>query len=154
MVLEGSGTGMRTLLRWLLLGLGFLSVGLGVVGIFVPVLPTTPFLLLAAFCFARSSDRFLHWLLNNRWFGSYVRNYREQRGMALRDKVLTILALWTGIGVSGFLAVPSLWGRVGLLLVAAAVTVHLTRIHTLRPTPAVTSPEPGRLASPVPVDND
>jgi uncharacterized protein len=152
--MEGLAKRMRTLLRWLLLGLGILSVGLGVVGIFVPVLPTTPFLLLAAFCFARSSDRFLHWLLNNRWFGAYVRNYREQRGMALRDKVLTILALWMGIGVSGFLAVPSLGGRVALLLVAAAVTVHLTRIRTLRPTPVMPSPEPGRPTSPVPVDND
>ncbi len=145
---------MRTLLRWLLLGLGVLSVGLGVVGIFVPVLPTTPFLLLAAFCFARSSDRFLRWLLDNRWFGSYVRNYREQRGMALRDKVLTILALWMGIGVSGFLAVPSLWGRGGLLLIAAAVTIHLTRIRTLRPAYDLPFQDSGQLAPPLPFDND
>ena len=70
---------------------------------FVPVLPTTPFLLLAAICYARSSERFYHWLLNNRWFGEYLKNYREGRGIPLREKTLTVLALWLTIGFTTLL---------------------------------------------------
>ena len=145
---------MHPLLRWLLLGLGTLSVALGIVGVFVPVLPTTPFLLLAAFCYARSSDRLLHWLLNNRWFGVYLRNYREGRGMAARDKILTLLALWLAIGVSAIAAVPSLWGRLGLLLVASAVTLHLSRIRSLHPESEAKTQEPAGTPAPFPVDHD
>jgi hypothetical protein len=64
--------------------------GLGILGIFLPLLPTTPFLLLAAACYARSSERFYNWLLNNRWFGHYIRNYLEGKGVPLRVKVLSI----------------------------------------------------------------
>ncbi len=72
---------MNRIIRTLLIVCGTLCVGLAVVGIFVPILPTTPFLLLAAVCYARSSQRFLAWLLTNRWFGSYIKNYREGRGI-------------------------------------------------------------------------
>jgi len=73
-------------------------VALAVLGLFLPVLPTTPFLLLAAVCYARSSERFYHWLMTNRWFGEYIRNYREGRGIPLKQKVLTISLLWVTIG--------------------------------------------------------
>ena len=102
---------MRSLLRPLLLVLGTLFVILGVVGMFLPILPTTPFLLLAAACYARSSDRFLHWLLNNRLFGAYVRNYREGRGMPRSTKILTLVALWLTLGMSAAFATSALWLR-------------------------------------------
>lgn len=124
---------MSRLVRFLLIGFGALCVALGVVGIFVPILPTTPFLLLAAFFFARSSQRFLNWLLTNRWFGAYIRNYREGRGIPRREKVLTILALWLTIAFSALYAVPVWWGRLLLLAVAVGVTVHLVRIRTFKP---------------------
>ena len=74
---------MNKVFRSLLLIVGTLSAVLGTLGIFVPILPTTPFLLLAAYCYARSSERFYQRLLANRWFGEYIRNYREVGGVAL-----------------------------------------------------------------------
>lgn len=111
--------------------LGMISVGLGLLGIFLPLLPTTPFLLLAAFFFARSSPRFYSWLLNNRWFGGYVRNYREKRGIPLRIKALAIASLWMTITMSVIWATDLLAIRVFLLAVASAVTWHLLTIKTL-----------------------
>lgn len=117
------------------IALGSLFVLLGLIGILIPVLPTTPFLLLAAYFYARSSDRALHWLLTNRWFGGYIRNYREGRGMSLRDKVITIFSLWATIAFTGVFLVDNLWVRLLLAVVAAGVTTHLVRINTYRPEP-------------------
>jgi hypothetical protein len=122
-------------LRYLLIGLGFLSVGLAVIGTFLPILPTTPFLLLAAFLFGRSSPRFYTWLHANRWFGANLTNYRAGRGLPLREKVLTLCALWVAILLSVTLALSNWWARVGLLIIATAVTVHLLRIPTYRNPP-------------------
>jgi uncharacterized membrane protein YbaN (DUF454 family) len=119
----------RRWLRWLLAAAGFLFVGLGVVGAFLPLLPTTPFLLLAAACFARSSERFYKWLVGNRWFGVYVRDYREGRGIPVRIKVVTIGALWVVICLSAAFAVSNLIVRIILLLIAAGVTVHILSIR-------------------------
>ena len=106
---------------------------LGVVGMILPVLPTTPFLLLAAVCYAHSSPRFYHWLLNNRWFGEYIRNYREGNGMPLRQKIITIGLLWLTIGLSVVYAVSLWWVRLILLGIAVGVTTHLVSIKTSPP---------------------
>jgi uncharacterized membrane protein YbaN (DUF454 family) len=119
----------RRWIRWLLVAAGFLFVGLGVVGVFLPLLPTTPFLLLAAACFARSSERFYRWLLGNRWFGVYVRDYREGKGIPVRIKVVTVGALWVVIGLSAAFAVSSLVVRIILFIIAAAVTAHILSIR-------------------------
>lgn len=119
--------------RVLWIGAGTLCVALGLVGILIPVLPTTPFLLLAAVCYGRSSPRFLHWLLTNRWFGAYIRNYREGRGLPRREKWLTILALWLTIGVSALYLVSQWWLRLALIAIALGVTIHLTRIKRAEP---------------------
>ncbi len=124
---------MQRLSRYLLTAAGLLAVALGVVGIFLPILPTTPFLLLAAFLFARSSDRFYSWLHENRWFGTYLTNYREGHGLPAREKAMTIIALWLTIGLSATFALSSWWPRVGLTAIALAVTIHLLRIPTFRP---------------------
>jgi uncharacterized protein len=112
---------------------GIICVILAFIGIFLPVLPTTPFLLLAAFFFARSSDRFLHWLLTNRWFGPYIRNYREGKGMTARNKAFTLTMLWISIGIAAIYAVSALWLRVILFGIASGVTFHLARINTYHP---------------------
>lgn len=112
---------------------GHLSLGLGVAGVFVPLLPTTPFLLLAAFCFARSSERWLRWLMHHRILGSYLRNYREGLAMTRWHKTLTLLLLWTGLGVSAALGVHSLWARLVLVTVGAGVTLHVLWIRTAPP---------------------
>jgi uncharacterized membrane protein YbaN (DUF454 family) len=122
----------RNLKRRLLVVAGVASVVVGVVGIFVPVLPTTPFLLLAAFCFVRSSERLNHWLLHNRILGEYVRNYIEKRGMPLRLKIATILLLWVSISLSITFGVHHIALRSLLVLVAIGVTTHILLIKTTK----------------------
>jgi uncharacterized membrane protein YbaN (DUF454 family) len=119
----------RKRFRRLFVAAGLVFVGLGVVGAFLPLLPTTPFLLLAAACFARSSERFYNWLVNNKWFGVYVRDYREGRRIPVRIKVVTIGALWVAIGLSGAFAVSNLIVRIVLLVIAAGVTAHILSIR-------------------------
>jgi hypothetical protein len=119
--------------RIVLIACGLLCVGLAGAGIFLPVLPTTPLLLLAAVCFARSSQRFHHWLLTNRLFGSYIRNYREGRGIALAHKVVALVLLWTTIGYSAGFVVSLWWVKVLLVGIAVGVTLHLLRAKTYRP---------------------
>jgi len=118
--------------RGLLIVAGIVAVGLGIVGVFVPVMPTTPFLLLAAACFVRSSNRLHHWLLGNRVFGDYIRRYREGSGIPLASKVVTLALLWGTLAASALLAVPSRlwWVRLLLLAVGIGVTIHIARIKT------------------------
>jgi len=114
--------------RRLLIGAGTLCTGLGVIGIFVPILPTTPFLLLAAACYMRSSERSYQWLINNRIFGAYIRNYIEGRGMPIRVKIFTILLLWLTIGLSITFGVQNIVVRIVLICLAIGVTVHICLI--------------------------
>jgi uncharacterized membrane protein YbaN (DUF454 family) len=118
----------RLLKRRLLIGAGTLATGLGIIGVFIPILPTTPFLLLAAACYMRSSERFYQWLINNRIFGAYVRNYIEGKGMPIRIKIFTILLLWLAIGLSITFGVQNIVIRIVLICVAIGVTVHIVLI--------------------------
>lgn len=121
----------RRLRGCLLVAAGCIAVALGAVGIFLPLLPTTPFLLLAAACFLRSSDRLYAWLITHRWLGGYIRNYREHRAITLRAKVLTLALLWLTIGYSAVWVVSALALRVLLLAIALGVTIHILRLRTL-----------------------
>jgi len=114
--------------RRLLIGAGTLSTGIGIIGAFIPILPTTPFLLLAAACYTRSSERFYQGLINNRIFGAYVRNYIEGRGMPIRMKILTILLLWLTIGLSIIFGVQNIVVRIVLICIAVGVTAHISLI--------------------------
>jgi len=116
---------MKRLARFLLVGGGTISVALGIAGVFLPLLPTTPFLLLAAALYSRSSERFHTWLLSNRWFGEYIRRYSERRSMTRRHKGFTLALLWTVLGVSAAFIVSDWWARLLLGIVAVGVTVHL-----------------------------
>jgi uncharacterized membrane protein YbaN (DUF454 family) len=133
---------VKRLTRYLLIAAGTLAVVLAILGIFLPILPTTPFLLLAAFLYARSSDRFLNWLLTNRVFGAYIDNYRRGLGVPRREKILTITALWLTISFSAFYVVQVVWLKVLLGLIATGVTIHLARIPTYRRTPPFPTPKP------------
>jgi uncharacterized protein len=119
--------------RWMLIGAGMICVGLGALGIVLPGLPTTPFLLVAVYCFARSSEHFHSWLVHHRWFGSYVRNFEEGRGMTRRAKAGTLLIMWLTIGTTIIFLVPVRWGQVGMFLTAVAVTTYLLRLPTPQP---------------------
>lgn len=115
-------------LRVLLITLGIFFICLGFIGIFIPVLPTTPFVLLSAALFARSSDRFYRWLMENRLFGKYIKDYRQGKGVPIKVKTGAIIILWITIGLSIFFAVDILWVRILLAAVAAGVTVHIAAI--------------------------
>lgn len=132
MLIGKQGKARRTCIRIFLIVAGTNFVVLGVVGIFVPLLPTTPFLLLAAACYARSSPRCHKWLLNNRWFGQYIRNYLENKGCTLKVKRLALTFLWTAIGFSILFAVQSFGIRLLLVLIAIGVSVHILRLQTLK----------------------
>ena len=86
--------------RKLLLWCGHLMLALGLIGVLLPILPTTPFLLLAAACYSRSSNRFYHWLLNNKYFGSYIRQWRHEQCIPVRAKVFAIATLVVTMGIS------------------------------------------------------
>jgi hypothetical protein len=111
---------------------GHVFVGLGVIGAILPLMPTTVFLLLAATCYAHSSPRFYNWLLHNKYFGSYIKNYKENRGTPLSVKITSIAILWITILISIYsTAMP--WYVIALLIaIAVAVTIHLIRIKTLK----------------------
>lgn len=122
----------RSLKQTLLVVLGSLSLGLGLLGVVLPLLPTTPFVLLAAALYLRSSPRLHRWLLSHPRLGPYIDNYQRGRGIPLGSKVTAIALLWLSIGSSVIWVVshPALRGL--LLLIAAGVTVHLLRLPTLR----------------------
>lgn len=110
---------------------GGLLVGLGVLGMFLPLLPTTIFLLGAAACFGKSSPGAYRWLTTNRVFGRHLREYREERGATLGTKVFSISSLWIGITAAVYLVRDMPWLEVVLIAIAMAVTVHLLSLRTI-----------------------
>lgn len=120
-------------MRIFLATLGTLALVLGIIGIFVPLLPTTPFLLLAAALWVRSSPRLYAWLLTHRIFGRYIRNYRENRAIPLRAKVVSLLLMWTTMLYCIVALLGAWWWmQVALLIVAVGVTWHILSFATLR----------------------
>lgn len=124
----------HTIIRWLWIIAGSISLTLGIIGIFLPLLPTTPFLFLTAACYARGSSRLHNWLLNNKLFGKYIRNYREGKGIPARSKVLALTLLWLTIGYSIFYVIPILIVKIILLTIAILVSIYIMSLPTLRTT--------------------
>ena len=122
----------KRVLRGILVIAGTLFTGLGLLGIFLPLLPTTPFLLLAAACYARSSQRFHCWLLGNKWFGDYIKNYEQGNGIPLKAKVMMISLLWVSTILSTTLIVNVFFIQSVLVLIAIGVTIYLSSIRTLK----------------------
>ncbi len=131
MLANKQGKAKRSCKKILLIIAGTLFLILGVVGIFIPLLPTTPFLLLAAACYARSSQSCYEWLLNNRWFGNYIRNYIEGRGVPLKVKRVTLILLWIVIGSSILFVIQSFYIRLILVGIAIGVSIHILRLRSL-----------------------
>ncbi|MDK1022528.1 MAG: YbaN family protein [Candidatus Hydrogenedentes bacterium] len=118
------------LVKGLLMAAGTVSVGLGVLGIIFPVVPTTPFLLLAAACYAHSSERFYVGLLTNRYFGQYIRDWREKRGLTLATKLWIIFVMAGTMGASAVFFVPLVSVRIFLGIVGACVSIYIWRLPT------------------------
>ena len=119
--------GVRPVRRAALLVCGTLSLALGVIGIFVPLLPTTCFLLVAAWCYARSSQRLYDRLMRARWIGGYLRRYRDERAIPIHVKIASLVMMWITIGYS-VIVFPNMAVRIALIVTAVAVTWHLYRL--------------------------
>ena len=103
---------------------GSFVLGLAILGMFLPLLPTVPFLLLAASCYLKGSPSLYHWLISHPYLGKIIREYREDKTIPFKTKVYAILLLWGSISVSIFM-MSILWVRILLLLVAIGVTIHI-----------------------------
>ncbi len=131
---------MRPFVRCLLIGFGTLFVALGLVGAFIPLLPTTPFLLLAAGCYVRSSPRLYRWLMTHRIFGAYIYNYVTHKAVRRSTRTGTLALLWVTLFLS-CLALPYLHVRIFLILVGIGVTAHLCMLKTMPDEAFLTPPD-------------
>lgn len=118
------------LLKYFYLTSGFILVAIGVAGIFLPLLPTTIFLILASVCFLKSSPKANDWLKNHKLLGGYIDNYQNKTGLTVKTKVSNILLLWTSISISAFLFTDKLFVQIILFGVAISVTIHILIIKT------------------------
>jgi uncharacterized membrane protein YbaN (DUF454 family) len=117
--------------RPLLLAAGIAFVAIGTVGLFVPLLPTTIFLILAGACFGKSSPGAYRWLTTNRVFGPMLRDYYDGRGATLRTKIVSITTLWLGLALAAWF-LGNVWIDATLAVIGVAVTIHLVRLRTVR----------------------
>jgi uncharacterized protein len=110
--------------------LGFTSLTLGIIGIVVPVLPTTPFLLLSSSFFLKSSKKLYHWLLNNKILGQYIKDFQEEKSISLTVKISSISLLWITISISAIFFVHILWLKLLLFAISIGVTIHILHYKT------------------------
>jgi len=118
------------LARYFYLISGFIPVEIGMVGIFLPLLPTTIFLILASYCFVKSSPRANDWLRNQKILGAYIKNYQDKSGLTIKSKVINIVALWISISLSAFVFTEEFYIKLVLFAIAIGVTIHLLLIKT------------------------
>ncbi|MGP4077468.1 YbaN family protein [Halobacillus sp. K22] len=123
---------MKQFTNILLIIIGTISLILGVLGIVLPLVPTTPFLLLTAACYVRSSDRLYNWLMTNKWFGSYIENYKAGRGIPVKAKVSVLIMIWSSMLYSAFFVAPNLLLKIGFIFGACFFTVVILLTKTLR----------------------
>lgn len=110
---------------------GFLFVALGAIGIVLPIVPTTPFLLIAAGLFLRSSGKLYLWLTNHRYLGPFIRNYRLYRAVPLSTKLFALIFLYITIGYSVIFVLDNWWMRLPLIGIAVWATIHILHLRTL-----------------------
>jgi broad specificity phosphatase PhoE/uncharacterized membrane protein YbaN (DUF454 family) len=121
---------MKSIIKVILIVIGTVSLILGIMGIVLPLLPTTPFLLLSAACYLRGSEKLYTLLISNKYVGKYISDYREGRGIPKRAKIYALILLWSTIGFSVIFVIPLLWVKVLLVAIAVAVTIHISNIKT------------------------
>ena len=121
---------LSKLYRYVYLISGVVLVAIGVIVIFLPILPTTIFLILASACFVKGSPRANEWLRNNKFLGAYLKNYQDKSGLTIRAKVLNIAVLWLMILSSAIFFTEELFIRLLLMAIAIGVTIHLLTVKT------------------------
>ena len=123
---------MRNLKKKLYITFGFLAVALAIVGVFIPGLPTVPFLLVALFCFERSSKKYHDMIMNNKYFGPVLQDYYSGKGLTLSIKIKAILFLTCGIAFSIY-KIQNLHARIALAVVWLGVAIHIILLKTKKP---------------------
>jgi uncharacterized membrane protein YbaN (DUF454 family) len=119
------------MIKYLLIFIGIVSLGLGILGIFLPLLPTTPFLLLSAMLFARSSKKLYDWLINHKVFGNYIVSFMKEKAIPLKIKILSTFLLWATILFSIFFVIEDkTWLQILLFAIAIGVTIHILHYKT------------------------
>lgn len=119
-------------MRYLLMVLGSVALALGVAGIFLPLLPTTPFLLLAAALYFRSSPQLYEWLLSHKHLGPYIRNFRENKAIPLRVKIVSVTLVWATLLYCTFFVADCPWMRVLFVGLAVGISAHILHYKTLK----------------------
>ena len=122
---------VKSVKKYLLIFLGTVSFTLGIVGVILPVLPTTPFLLLASLCYIRSSKRLYNWLINHKIFGEYIYNYLTYRKVKKSTKLGALIFLWLSL-LTSIMVVSNLHLRIFLIIVGVGVSIHLFTLKTMR----------------------
>jgi uncharacterized protein len=117
--------------RWLLIAMGFASIGVGLIGTVVPGLPTTIFMIIAALCFGRASDRWYRWLMTRKFVGKHFHNLMQGRGLPARVKTISIIACWAMLAILALFIVRSTGGRVALAVTALIQAGVVLRLPTL-----------------------
>lgn len=130
-------------IRVIVIAFAWLNVVCGVIGIFLPIVPTTPFLLLAAACFVRSSPRFYQWLVSHPRLGQYIVYYLEGKGLPLKAKVYTLVTMWFTLSVSSWIA-PYPPAKFILPLIGVAVSIYILRLPTIALKPVANQQEADR----------
>lgn len=119
-------------MRYLLAIIGSVSLALGIMGIFLPVLPTTPFLLLSAALYMRSSQRLYDWLMSHKHLGPYIKNFREHKALPLRVKIVSVTMVWATLLYCAFVVAKEWWMSVMFIAIATGVTIHILSYKTLK----------------------
>ncbi len=122
---------MEKIKKVILIALGTISLILGIIGIFLPLLPTTPLLLLSAACYIRSSEKLYTFLINNKYLGGYIKDYQEKGAVPKKTKVIALCFLWLSIGSSVLFVITKLFIKFILISIATGVTIHILRLKTL-----------------------
>lgn len=112
--------------------IGSLSLVAGALGVFLPVVPTTPFVLLSAWCFFRSSDKIYRWVVSNETFGPTIENYQEGKGITKKTKIRAIVMMWLTITLSVYFYISSLHLIAFLYIIAISVSIYLYKLPTLK----------------------
>ncbi|MBR5194237.1 MAG: YbaN family protein [Bacteroidaceae bacterium] len=119
-------------MKYILIILGSISLALGVIGIFLPLLPTTPFLLLSAALYVRSSENLYNWLIHQKYLGTYIRNFREHKAIPLHAKIISVTLVWATLLYCAIVISENIFLSIALLVLATAVSWHILSYKTLK----------------------